>query len=157
MVRYIPCLADYAKARVADDPRSLSAVSMRFEALGAILFAAEASYATAHAYRAGADGRATAKATLRATVLHARCENAVIPWVAGFQSDEVLTRREQQIALFAAAGKADGAIAVELEISVRTVQNHLARIYRKLGITRRHDLPDALAFTTADRTGPGHA
>jgi len=152
-----PNLADYAKARAADDPRRLIAVSTRFEVLGTLLFAAEASYAAAMAYRSGGDGRAAAAATVRATSLHARCENAFIPWVAGFQSDEVLTRREQQIALFAAAGKADNTIATELEVSVRTVQNHLSRTYRKLGVTSRHDLPDALALRTADRSGPGHA
>jgi DNA-binding CsgD family transcriptional regulator len=148
-------LADYANARVADDPRHLLAVSTRFEALGTLLFATEASYAAAMAYRSGGDGRAAAAATVRATSLHARCENASIPWVARFQSDEVLTRREQQIALFAAAGKADGMIAIELKISVRTVQNHLARAYRKLGITRRHDLPEVLALAAAGRSIPG--
>jgi DNA-binding CsgD family transcriptional regulator len=152
-----PCLADYATARVADDPRLLTSVSERFEALGTILFAAEAAYAAARAYRSGGDGRAAAVATVRATSLHARCENASIPWVAGFQADEVLTHREQQVALLAAAGNPDSAIAVELAISVRTVQNHLARAYHKLGVTRRHDLPDALALTTADRSGPGQA
>jgi DNA-binding CsgD family transcriptional regulator len=139
-----PCISEYTRARAEDDPRLLAACSERFEVMGAILFAAEASYAAAHAYRTKGDGRAAAAATVRATSLHARCENAVIPWVAGFQGNEVLTRREQQIALLAAAGNSDGTIAVELEISVRTVENHLARAYRKLGITRRHDLPEAL-------------
>jgi DNA-binding CsgD family transcriptional regulator len=152
-----PNLADYATARVADDPRLLTIVSERFEALGTILFAAEAAYAAARACRTGGDGRAAATATVRATALHARCENASIPWVAGFQADEMLTRREQQIALLAAAGSRDSAIAVELAISVRTVQNHLARVYRKLGVARRHDLPGALALTTEDRSGPRHA
>ena len=146
-----PCLSDYASARAADDPRALTALSARFEALGTTVYAAEASYAAARAYRAAGDGRAAAVATVRATILHARCENAAIPWAAGFQTGEVLTPREQQIALLAAAGDPDGAIAIELEISVRTVQNHLARVYRKLWISGRRDLPDALACSTADQ------
>jgi DNA-binding CsgD family transcriptional regulator len=146
-----PCLADYALARAADDPRLLTSVSVRFEALGTILYAAEAAYAAIRAYRAAGDGRAAAVATVRATILHARCENAAIPWAAGFQTGELLTPREQQIALLAAAGDPDGAIAIELEISVRTVQNHLTRVYRRLGISGRRDLPDALASSTADR------
>jgi DNA-binding CsgD family transcriptional regulator len=140
-----PCLRDFAQARVADDPKALSAVSERFETLGTILYAAEASYAAARAYRAADEGRAAAAASVRATALHARCENASIPWVAGFQASETLTGREQQAALLAAVGYADAAIAAELAISVRTVQNHLARTYRKLGIEGRRDLPDALA------------
>ena len=104
----------------------------------------------ARAYRAAGDGRAAAAANLRATTLHGRCENASIPWVAGFQSSETLTRREQQTALLAAASNSDSAIAIELEISVRTVQNHLARAYRKLGVTNRRDLPDGLASSAED-------
>jgi DNA-binding CsgD family transcriptional regulator len=140
-----PCLRDFAQARVADDPKALAAVSERFEALGTILFAAEASYAAARAFRLADEGRAAAAASLRATALHARCQGASIPWVAGFQASETLTGREQQTALLASVGYADAAIATELEISVRTVQNHLARAYRKLGVEGRHDLPDALA------------
>jgi DNA-binding CsgD family transcriptional regulator len=142
------CLSDYARARVADDPRALTASSAQFEALGTILFAAEASYAAARAFRSAGDGRAAAGANVRATTLHGRCENAFIPWVAGFQSSETLTRREQQTALLAAAGHPDSAIALELEISIRTVQNHLARVYRKLGVSNRRDLPDGLASGT---------
>jgi ATP/maltotriose-dependent transcriptional regulator MalT len=49
----------------------------------------------------------------------------------------------------------DRQIATELELSVRTVQNHLAPAYRKLGITRRHDLPEVLASAKAGRSIPG--
>jgi DNA-binding CsgD family transcriptional regulator len=152
-----PCLSDYAKARVADDPAALTALSVRFETLGTILFAAEASYGAAGAYRAAGDGRAAATASVRATTLHGQCENASIPWVAGFQSSESLTRREQQTALLAAAGLSDNAIALELEISVRTVQNHLARVYRKLNVTNRRDLPDGLAGGAAGAQRPREA
>jgi DNA-binding CsgD family transcriptional regulator len=140
-----PCLADYAHARVADDPARLTSVSARFEELGTVLYAAEAAYAAARAYRRAGDGRQAAAATVRATSLHARCENAAIPWASGFQSGELLTRREQQIALMAAAGHSDAAIAAALRISVRTVQTHLARVYRKLAVPGRNELPDALS------------
>jgi len=140
-----PCLADYAHARVADDPARLTSVSARFEELGAVLYAAEAAYAAARAYRRAGDGRHAAAATVRATSLHAQCENAAIPWASGFQGGELLTRREQQIALMAAAGHTDAAIAAALKISVRTAQTHLARVYRKLDVSGRHELPDALS------------
>jgi DNA-binding CsgD family transcriptional regulator len=77
--------------------------------------------------------------------LHAQCENAAIPWASDFQTGELLTRREQQVALMAAAGQPDASIATALQISIRTVQTHLARAYRKLSITGRHELPDALS------------
>lgn len=135
---------DHAHARSAADPRALSDSSERFEAIGTILYATEAAYAAGRAHRAAGDGRAAATATARATILHGRCENAVLPWVAGFGAVEVLSQREQQVALLAAASYPDAAIAAELRISVRTVQNHLARAYAKLGIASRHDLAEAL-------------
>jgi DNA-binding CsgD family transcriptional regulator len=143
-----PCLADYAQARLSDDPDALSAVSVRFETIGALLYAAEAAYAAARAHRGAGNGRAAAQASVRAAGLHAQCENAAIAWATGFQSGELLTRREEQVALLAAAGHPDAAIATELKISIRTVQNHLARAYRKLAITSRNELANALPTTS---------
>ncbi|WP_373300037.1 response regulator transcription factor [Streptomyces xantholiticus] len=46
-------------------------------------------------------------------------------------------------------------IAKHLVLSVRTVDNHLQRIYQKLGITRRSQLPSALAPMAADAPAGG--
>ena len=143
------CLADYARARVADDPAALTLVSAHYEELGTVLYAAEAAYAAARAYRRTGAGRPAAAAAVRAASLHAHCENAAIPWVSGFQSGELLTHREQQVALMAAADQSDAAIAAALRISIRTVQTHLARAYRKLAVSGRHELPDALSHSEA--------
>lgn len=140
------CLAAHALARAASDPRQLAAVSERFEDLGALQYAAEAGYAAAHAFGAQGEPRAAARASVRATALHARCEQAAIGWVAAFHS-ATLTHREEQVALLAAAGHSDAAIANQLAISPRTVQTHLLRAYRKLNIASRHDLPTALTRT----------
>lgn len=51
-----------------------------------------------------------------------------------------LTRRESEIAALAAGGLSDRAIADRLGISVRTVETHLIRVYRKLGVNSRRDL-----------------
>jgi DNA-binding CsgD family transcriptional regulator len=48
----------------------------------------------------------------------------------------------------AAAGWASRRIAEHLGLSVRTVDNHLGRAYRKLGITGRHSITPT---TRADR------
>ncbi len=55
-----------------------------------------------------------------------------------------LTPREREIALLAAAGSSSPEIADRLVVSVRTVDDHLQNAYRKLGVTRRQDLPAAL-------------
>lgn len=137
-------LGEHAAARAAHEPRALLAASLRFEQLGALLYAAEAAYTAARFHRAAGEGRAAAVAAIRAHTLHAECENAVITWATGFQTGEPLTRREHHIALLAAAGQPDAQIATGLQISIRTVQNHLSRTYRKLAITGRHDLSTAL-------------
>ncbi len=51
-----------------------------------------------------------------------------------------LTRRETEIARLSATGRPSREIADALGVSVRTVDNHLGRIYAKLGIARREDL-----------------
>ena len=63
---------------------------------------------------------------------------------------EPLTAREREVALLAAGGRSSREIAEHLGLSTRTVDTHLARVYRKLGITGRSDLamslePDAAA------------
>jgi len=55
-----------------------------------------------------------------------------------------LTRRELEVASLAATGMADRDIAEVLFVSVRTVESHLASAYRKLGISSRRELTDAL-------------
>jgi len=51
-----------------------------------------------------------------------------------------LTARENKVARLAAQDKTDMEIAQQLQISVRTVESHLYRAYRKLNIRSRHEL-----------------
>ncbi|MBB2940352.1 DNA-binding CsgD family transcriptional regulator [Actinoplanes lutulentus] len=51
-----------------------------------------------------------------------------------------LTPQEKQVAALAAQGLSNRAIAEQLFISARTVGTHLSRVYRKTGISRRHQL-----------------
>jgi DNA-binding CsgD family transcriptional regulator len=51
-----------------------------------------------------------------------------------------LTARERQIALIAGGGTKTGTIARQLGVSPRTVDVHLSRIYRKLGVPGRAGL-----------------
>ena len=56
-----------------------------------------------------------------------------------------LTSREREVALMAASGLPSKIIAKRLRLSVRTVNNHLAHVYTKLGVTSRGQLA-ALVF-----------
>ena len=55
-----------------------------------------------------------------------------------------LSAQERRIADLAAAGRSTKEIAVQLSLSPRTVDGHLYRLFRKLGITRRAGLGTAL-------------
>jgi DNA-binding CsgD family transcriptional regulator len=54
--------------------------------------------------------------------------------------DEALTARESETAALAARGRTNREIADGLVVSVRTVESHLGRVYRKLGVTSRQEL-----------------
>ena len=52
-----------------------------------------------------------------------------------------LTLQECDVARLTAAGRSDAAIARELRISVRTVENLLYAVYAKCGIVSSDELP----------------
>ena len=55
-----------------------------------------------------------------------------------------LTTRERQVAQLAADGAKSREIADQLFLSPRTVENHLQRVYTKLGVNGREALAPAL-------------
>jgi DNA-binding NarL/FixJ family response regulator len=58
---------------------------------------------------------------------------------------ESLTPSERRVAEMAAAGPTNREIAQALFVTPKTVEVHLSRAYRKLGISSRSQLPAALA------------
>ncbi|MFI9201293.1 ATP-binding protein [Streptomyces sp. NPDC053048] len=61
-----------------------------------------------------------------------------------------LTGAEARVAALAARGLANRAIATELSVTPRTVELHLTKVYRKLGIPGRPELADALRRVRKD-------
>jgi DNA-binding CsgD family transcriptional regulator len=63
---------------------------------------------------------------------------------------DALTAAELRVARLAADGHSNREIAQALFITTKTVKAHLSRVYRKLEITRRGQLTDALTSQLAD-------
>ncbi|MBE8146970.1 response regulator transcription factor [Brevibacterium casei] len=64
-----------------------------------------------------------------------------------------LTNRERQISRLIVAGLSNAEIAEELGVAVRTVEGHTYRMYRKLDITSRSEVAEALSRLRTDRPG----
>jgi DNA-binding CsgD family transcriptional regulator len=64
--------------------------------------------------------------------------------VAGRSATADLTPRELEVAVAVARGASNPQAAAELCISRRTVEDHLGRVYRKLGVADRHALARVL-------------
>jgi DNA-binding CsgD family transcriptional regulator/tetratricopeptide (TPR) repeat protein len=145
-----PAYARQAVALVAGDPRRLGEVAEVFAEHGALLLAAEVSARAAHLHElAGRQGAARLAAT-RAREWAGRCQGAATPALASLGAAGVLTSREIEIATLAAGGMTSKAIAAQLMVSVRTVDNVLHGIYRKLGVPGRRELGEALRAGVAE-------
>ncbi|MCW2521772.1 MAG: transcriptional regulator, LuxR family, partial [Frankiales bacterium] len=141
---FVLARAAYANAAAANDSEALREVSNAFERLGADLYAAEASVEAAAVSRRGGRPREAAADEYRAGQLLGRCEGASTPIVQSITAWARLTPGELNAATQAATGRSNKQIAADGHLSVRTVENHLQRVYEKLGISSRHELAEAL-------------
>jgi DNA-binding CsgD family transcriptional regulator len=138
--------ARHAAAARDGDARELAAASDDFEALGAMLLAAEAASGAADAYRRAGDRRAATAALRRSSTLAATCEGAATPGLLRVTPVVPLSGREHEIVMLAAKGMSSKDIAERLFLSVRTVNNHLQHAYTKLGVSSRAGLAGALGY-----------
>ena len=128
-----PARLAYVEALATHDAVAMQEASAGFEAMGALLFAAEAIVAAAELHRAGGHPRQAVPCDRQAAALLERCEGARPPAVMGRAAADPVSRREREIALLAVAGMSSREIGAP-GLSTRTFDNHLQRIYLKLGI-----------------------
>ncbi|TCO54724.1 LuxR C-terminal-related transcriptional regulator [Actinocrispum wychmicini] len=133
--------ATAATARAHNDGSGLDAAAAVFEELDAPLPAVECLRMAGAAYRAAGQSRRANATTERARLVAAR------NGLTGVRTEDPtlsLTQREREIALLAARPSTSKEIAGHLQLSVRTVNNHLARVYAKLGVSGRTELCELL-------------
>ncbi|MEV8099066.1 helix-turn-helix transcriptional regulator [Kitasatospora sp. NPDC085879] len=136
--------AGFVTALAEEDPDQLLAVTGELTDLGAHLLAAEAANAAAVLLARAGRPRRSAAAAARSAANAQRCEGARSPALTLATATAPLTGREREVALLAAKGVPTKDIATQPRLSDRTVDNHLQRVYAKLGIAGRRQLAERL-------------
>jgi ATP/maltotriose-dependent transcriptional regulator MalT len=132
--------AAHVQARAHGDARAALAASELFAALGADLFAAEAAAHAASAFAAEGRQDSARQAASRSRELQPEGQGAQPPAIAGVDHTDIeLTPREAEMVQLAARGLSNAEIAETLVISSRTVETHIYRAMRKLGISDRRE------------------
>lgn len=136
----LPLLGRYLDARVDGSAAALTEVADDLRAQGLHL---HATLAHAAAVRVLRGQRTPSSATHEAARLSRLVEDAghelrpLVPWLTATRE---LTARELEVARLAAAGLTNREIAGRLVVSERTVDNHLYRVFRKLGVSSRDQI-----------------
>ena len=122
----------HATALAREDADALVTVAKELAGVGRYLVAAEAA---AQAARLGGEHVAFALAG----GLAAACPDVRSPSLDGIERVSLSPRR-REVAAAAIEGAGGPEIASALDLSLRTVDNHLARVYRLLGVSGRTEL-----------------
>ena len=136
--------AAHASAHAHGDGRAQLQAARRFAELEVDILCAEAAAGAARTLRE--EGRqASAREAAALAAWHAGlCQGARTPAMSQPEEHVDLTEREREIATLAAAGRSNAEIAKRLAISHRTVETHLYRVFKKLGVGKRERLADLL-------------
>ncbi|ACZ23425.1 response regulator containing a CheY-like receiver domain and an HTH DNA-binding domain [Sanguibacter keddieii DSM 10542] len=139
-------LADYASAICSTDATRMAAVGDRLVAGDRPLYGLRAYTAAVRTWRSqGLLGRASAQFA-EAQQIAADLGPGYLERLDHFEVGADLTHREQEVARLVSQGWTNQEIADTLVLSVRTVENHLHRAYRKVGVDNRQDLCAALTL-----------
>jgi ATP/maltotriose-dependent transcriptional regulator MalT len=130
----------HATAEASGELDALVRAGEMWQTLGYALFAGEAFVSASAAARRGHNSRLAVSLQNRAEDLLARCDGAATPLLQFAERGERLTGREREIAALAAQGLSSLEIAKRLQVSPRTVNNHLHAAYSKLGVRGRNEL-----------------
>jgi DNA-binding CsgD family transcriptional regulator len=150
----VRALGAYTAAAAAQDPAGLRRAAAALREAGLAIPAFRAAVRLAATLRRAGDAPAAARVAgeaWSATALPSAVRHVLFqPFTAAVD----LSARELEVARLIADGLAPAQAAASLNLSIHTVQNHLASIYRKAGVSARPDLLDALGTWLADPVTP---
>ena len=137
----------HANSLADGDPTTLVATAERFFALGSPILGSEASTQASGLFRAAHDSRRANASALRAIAMLEGTD--ILPLTVASDPETLslltmLTIREREVAYLAAEGVSNKDISTRLFLSPRTVENHLAKAFVKLGVSSRQQLRSAL-------------
>lgn len=138
----VELFSTHAHGLLSDDGGGLEDLSRRYQYLGWVLRSAESAADAARAHLRSGQPEASRRVSVRATALSEHFAELTPPL---HDIPEGLSKRETEIARLASEGHSNQELADRLYLSLRTVENHLGRIYRKLGIASRTDLDEVLS------------
>ncbi|MCE9622705.1 MAG: LuxR C-terminal-related transcriptional regulator [Actinomycetia bacterium] len=134
---------DFVHACRSKSVRDLEAAVATFESLGAVLYAAEAAAVGARVARSSGAAKESMRLDGMAGRLLALCGTVRTPLLAGRDAGP-LSPREGEVARLVALGLTNREIATQLVIGERTVENHIYRIFIKLGVDARDQIAEVL-------------
>jgi DNA-binding CsgD family transcriptional regulator len=130
----------HVTAEASGDLDPLVKAGEKWETLGYALYAGEAFVSASAAARRAHNSRLAVSLQNRADDILAQCDGPATPLLQFAERGERLTGREREIAALAAQGLSSLEIAKRLQVSPRTVNNHLHAAYSKLGVRGRNEL-----------------
>lgn len=139
----VAAMIAHAEAAVAGDAGALMLAADALAVAGIPTGAVDAARHAAGLFRAAGSDDEARRALLHAAAW-AQGLSGVRPAGPGDETFD-LTEREWTVALAAAGRDRSREIADRLGVSIRTVDNHLRNVYRKLGVTGRDELRAQLA------------
>jgi DNA-binding CsgD family transcriptional regulator len=137
-------LCAHAIALASQDPVAIENIARELGRAGFRLYAAEAACQLSGIRRRSKEESLARRAAALAGELLPEGSGARTPPFAELTDLTPLTVREREVALLAADGMTSRDIAERLFISVRSVDNHLSRVYAKLGVAGRAELSEIL-------------
>ncbi|WP_159615763.1 helix-turn-helix transcriptional regulator [Arthrobacter zhaoguopingii] len=129
----------FAAAARDSDPVRLAEAATTAEDAGYLPLAGACLRLAAELWTSRGAGQKARSAQTRLTAVLSRTDQPAVG-TAGSAPGARLTRREQDIVSLVAEGYSNRDIAERQNVSVRTVEGHLYRIFAKLGISRREEL-----------------